>query len=188
MTASTWHASLRRTDAYRRFRGHVVRRLRKSAVLNRVVTATAVPARRINHKRRIIPFPAGTAFPPGHGTTLPLVVVSFLGFEEKDVAVLATRLHECQLTTPGFRICLILDRPAFATLRTYGYMSEVLMPEAEWIRLHPTEPWCDYVESNVRRVSKSFGSSGIVPFMQPMDVARLEPAVLRAVISATISL
>lgn len=147
-----------------------------------------MPVRRINHKHRIVPFPAGTAFPPGHGTALPLIVVSFLGFEEKDVATLAGCLHECQLTTPGFRIYLILDRPAFATLRNYGYMSEVLMPEAEWIKLHPTEPWGDYVERNMRRISKSYGSSGIVPFMHPMDVAKLKPAVLRAVISATISI
>lgn len=168
-------------------RGHVVRRLRSSAVLHRVLTATAEPARRINPKGRVVPFRAGSAFPPGHGTTLPLVVVLALGFEAEDVRALAGRLYECQSTTPSFRVCLILDRPAFAALRTYGYLSEVLMPEAQWSRLHPAEPWGDYVESNVRRISRSYGSHGLIPFLIPMDSCELTPAGLRTLVTATMS-
>jgi len=69
----------------------------------------------------------------GVGTeNLPVVLVVVLGAERPTIDRTVDDVARLQLMTAAFRPVFVIDTPAFASMRKYGFPAEVLIPASQW--------------------------------------------------------
>jgi hypothetical protein len=84
---------------------------------------------------------------------------------------------ETQLLAAGFRPVFLLDTPAFARARSYGYVAELVTPRIAWVG----EPaaWSSYLGARVASMTVTYGVSTMIT-IGPNGLDDVARGVLRA--------
>ncbi|AYY11930.1 hypothetical protein EF847_03600 [Actinobacteria bacterium YIM 96077] len=97
----------------------------------------------------------------GVGTErLPVVVILMLGIPAERAEPVVDEIAQLQLLTAGFRPVIVLDTPAFAAPRRYGYPAELLIAKDHWADANQT--WDEYARSRIGRIIATYRCSATI--------------------------
>lgn len=158
----------RRMPGYRWVRRRAVPRIRRSAAA-RALADRMFPTEVPNGSGPPADVAAGRLL-AGLGTEqLPVVLFSLVGLSDGAADQSAVthvldavidEVAETQLLAAGFRPVFLLDTPAFARTRSYGYVAELLTPRAAWVG-EPAD-WSSYVGARVASMTATYGVSTMI--------------------------
>lgn len=149
----------RQLPGMQRARRWIARRLRSSDAARSLV-------------KRVYALDAGSPVPldvaPGRvlggvGTeSLPVTLVVILGADADTIGGTVDEIARLQLMSAGFRPVVVTDRPAFATIRRYGYPAELLLPRDEWdVDVHGVS-WEAYARRRIALLFATYRASASV--------------------------
>jgi hypothetical protein len=128
--------------------------LRRAAggVVDRVVLAGRVPPPGLRAGRGAT---AGTA-----GSTEPLLLL-LTGTTPDAVAATAADLGRLVLAVPGLRPVLVLDAPAFSTVRRAGFAVDHVLSRSEWQARHPDLPYAGHLAERLAQLRRLYASDWV---------------------------
>ncbi|TDE15932.1 hypothetical protein [Jiangella asiatica] len=163
---------VRRIPGYRYARRTVVPRIRDS------VTARAVVHRlfAVDSKQHTpLDVTPGSLLAGVGAERLPVVVVMMVGLPTDRVREVVDQLAELQVLTAGFRPVVVMDTPALAAARGYGYPAELLIAEDSWT--DPAQPWDEYVRVTLGAIFTTYRSTASL-IVGPDGLGRTERQLL----------
>lgn len=148
---------VRRVPGYRRLRRTLVPKLRRNRTL-RTVAHRIWAVRRTDRRHRVPSSDLTAGSLLGGVGTENLPVVGIIAFEQSVQALggLVDVVAEEQLLSAAFRPLFVLDQPAFATTRTYGFPTELVRPAPE---TGAEGEWGDYLQRRLASIQDTFGVS-----------------------------
>lgn len=97
----------------------------------------------------------------GVGTErLPVVVVLLLGIPAERIERLVDEIAQLQLLSAGFRPVIVMEVPALAAARRYGYPVELLITADDWRDVH--QSWETYARLKLARILNTYRSAATV--------------------------
>jgi hypothetical protein len=91
---------------------------------------------------------------------LPVVVVIMIGTPAAQVPSIVDDVARTQVLTAGFRPVFVMDTPALAAPRAYGYPVELLIDRDAWFA--PDQSWDDYVSRRLWSVYRTYRPTATV--------------------------
>lgn len=165
---------VRRLPGYRYARRTVVPRLRGSVTARAVVHRLFAVDSKQHTPMDVTP---GTLLAGVGAERLPVVVVVMMGRSADQVRAVLDELAELQVLTAGFRPVVVMDAPALAAARGYGYPAELLIAEADWT--DPAQPWDEYVRATLGAIFVTYRSTASL-VVGPDGLGRTERQLLAA--------
>lgn len=152
----------RKSPAARRAKHVTVQAVSNSQVARRVASfAIRIAPRQLEDLQRTWdPFPTPGRLIAGQGhERLPVVIINLIGEDVPTITQLVDEIAALQLATAGFRPVFVLDQPALAITRRYGFATELVMEPAAW----PFDQrWDDYVARRLRDILSTYGAKVMI--------------------------
>lgn len=144
--------------------------LRRTAggVVDRVVLAGRVPPPGLR---------AGRGTPAALADAGEPILLVLTGAADGAVAATAADLARLALAVPGLRPVLVLDTPAFATVRRAGFAVDHLLSRQEWQARHPDRPYAGHLAERLAQLRRLYASDW-VQVLPPGGTAELDLDVL----------
>jgi hypothetical protein len=150
----------RRVPGYRYIRRKLVPRLRNSpaarALAHRIF---AVEPRGNSSLRAPSDITAGTLLGGIGVERLPVVLIVLLGTPKDRIGDIAEEVARLQILGAGFRPVFLIDSPAFAPIRRFGYVTELVTPRDSWTA---EEPWSEYLRRRFASMLCAYGIGAVV--------------------------
>ncbi len=150
----------RTVPGYRRLRRVLVPKLRRNRAL-RTMAHRIWAVRRPGTGGRLGPSDvAAGSLLAGVGTeNLAVVAVVVIGVEPEALGPLVDEVAAEQLVSAAFRPVFVMDAPGFGAVRRYSYVSELVVPAADWGH---ESPYQDYLDERFRSIRDAYGVATFV--------------------------
>jgi hypothetical protein len=97
----------------------------------------------------------------GHGVEhLPVIAFDLTGMDEEQISCAVDSIAAHQLIAASFKPLFLIDRPEFGTIRSYGYLAELLIAHDEW--RNDSGDRIDYVRSRLDSIERDYACAAVV--------------------------